>query len=83
MKAKCNCCICKKGIETGADASHPLDPCALVIIGHADKEWEEQKEQTFFCHAECFRNMVNNDNIMYIMDDGFGTNGEAAADEEE
>jgi hypothetical protein len=56
---------------------HFLDLCALILVGHADKEWAEQKEQTFPCHFECFRKLVADDSLMYIADPDFSTNGEA------
>jgi hypothetical protein len=70
-KLKIQCCICKETVCSGG-----LDPCALVIVANADKEWREQKEQTFYCHMECFRKLVNNDGLMYIMQPDFSTNGE-------
>lgn len=61
----------------GGPQVHTLDPCALVIVGHADKEWREQKKQTFYCHFECFRKLVGDDGVLYIKDADFSTNGEA------
>jgi hypothetical protein len=55
---------------------HTLDPCALVLVAHVDREWRDQKEQTFYCHFECFRRLVDDDSAMYVMDPDFSTNGE-------
>jgi hypothetical protein len=55
---------------------HPLDPCGVVIVGNIDRDWRDQKEQTFYCHFECFRRMVNDDSVMYIMQPDFSTNGD-------
>jgi hypothetical protein len=59
------------------EQAHPLDPCGLVIVGHIDREWRDQKEQTFYCHFECFRHLIGDDGILYIKDADFCTNGEA------
>jgi hypothetical protein len=47
-----------------------------VIVASIDKEWREQKEQTFYCHFECFRKLIGDDGVLYIMDPDFSTNGE-------
>lgn len=70
------CYICEETILTGKLAENPLDPCASVLIGHSDREWEHQKEQTFFCHANCFGRIVGGDRFMHIMEPDFGTNGD-------
>ena len=54
----------------------PLDPCALVVVSNIDKERHEQKEQTFYCHFECFRKVVADDSYLYIMQEDFSTIGE-------
>jgi hypothetical protein len=71
-----HCCICKKGLPAEESTGHPLNPCALVLVAHADREWTEQKEQTFYCHFECFRGIVADDSILYIMEQDYSTNGE-------
>jgi hypothetical protein len=58
------------------EQAHVLDPCALIIVAHIDKEWRDQKEQTFYCQFDCFRRLVNHDGLMYIMQSDFSTNGE-------
>ena len=78
MGYRYHCCICKGSVSHAGPHEHQLDPCALVIVGHADKEWRDQKEQTFYCHFECFRKLVGDDGVLYIKDADFSTNGEAA-----
>lgn len=73
------CCICKETVSK-SDNSPFLDPCALYLISNIDEARENQKEQQFFCHFECFRKLVNDDGIMYIAEDDFSTVGEIAAD---
>ena len=75
------CCICK-GTVSAAGGEALLDPCALIIVSNIDLPREDQKEQQFFCHFECFRRLVNNDGIMYIMDIDAPTIGEIEQDEE-
>jgi hypothetical protein len=72
------CCICKGSVPYNGPHEHVLDPCALVIVGNADKDWREQKEQTFYCHFECFRRLVADDGVLYIKDADFETNGVVA-----
>ena len=72
------CCICKGTVTFASPQGHVLDPCALVIIGHADKEWREQKEQTYNCHFDCFRKLVGELSCLQIADADFETNGAVA-----
>jgi len=58
--------------------AHRLDPCGLVVVGNADRGWRDQREQTFWCHFECFRRLVGDDGVLYIKDADFATHGEAA-----
>jgi hypothetical protein len=74
---KAQCCICKGTIEKS-----DFDPCSIVLISNSDEEWRDQKEQTFFCHMDCFRKIVNDDGIMYILDPDFSTNGEIEDEEQ-
>ena len=75
------CCICK---ETVSDRrASLLDPCAVILVSNIDQQRENQKEQQFYCHFECFRRLMNNDGVMYIMDPDFSTTGEVEQDEEE
>lgn len=76
MAMSFHCCICKGAMPVAGPQEHRLDPCALVIIGHIDREWRDQKEQTFYCHFECFRRLVGDDGVLYIEEADFATNGE-------
>jgi hypothetical protein len=75
------CCICKNTVSSEGGAEL-LDPCALILVSNIDQSREYQKEQQFFCHFECFRKLVNNDGIMYIMDIDAPTIGEIDRDKE-
>lgn len=76
MALSYQCCICKKPMSTTGENTHSLDPCSLVLFGHADREWREQKEQTFYCHIECFRRIVNDGGVMQILEPDYSTHGE-------
>ena len=69
MALKYECFICKETVV--GDAKSPLDPCTVVLVANSDRPRDDQKEQQFFCHFECFRQVVNNDGIMYIMESDF------------
>ena len=73
------CCICKQTVSAAGGAA--LDPCALLLIANYEQPREQQKDQQFFCHFECFRRLVNNDGVMYIMDSDFPTIGEIELEE--
>jgi hypothetical protein len=75
----CQCCICKETVDEESATS--LDPCGLILVSNIDLPRDDQKEQEFFCHLECFRRLVNNDGMMYIMESDFATIGEVKADE--
>ncbi len=72
------CCICKGTMPFTGPHGHGLDPCGLVVVGNADRDWREQREQAFWCHFECFRRLLGDDGVLYIKDADFATNGEAA-----
>ena len=76
MPLRYNCCICNQAMPSSGPQEHELDPCALIIVAHIDKEWRDQKEQEFFCHFECFRRLLNDDGSLYIKDADFSTHGE-------
>jgi len=65
---KYQCCICK-GFAPSEESSHFLDPCALVLVSNIDRPKQFHKEQDFYCHFECFRKLVNNDDLMYILEE--------------
>jgi hypothetical protein len=75
-----HCCICKQSMLASGPQAHSLDPCALIIVAHIDKEWRDQKEQTFYGHIERFRRLVADDSVMYIMEPHFSTNGQTEAE---
>ena len=77
------CCICKDTILGEELSKSTLDPCTLILVSNFDKPREDQKEQQFFCHFECFRKVIDDDGIMYIMDSDFPTIGESEQDEGE
>ena len=53
------CCYCGAEIEEGESRRHPLDPCAVVLIGNWKAADPEQLSQQFFCHMDCFRSRLN------------------------
>jgi hypothetical protein len=53
------CCFCDGTVSSQAKSSL-LDPCTVVLIAHFDENIENQKEQQFFCHFECFRKAAPN-----------------------
>jgi hypothetical protein len=79
--AGAHCCICKEGIEFEVNedniAINPkgFDPCGLGLVTNVFGPKNDQREQWFFCHMECFRKMVN-DQSMYILEPDFETIGE-------
>jgi hypothetical protein len=77
---KYQCCICKKTVSSEERTSH-LDPCSFFVISNIDEPRNNQKEQQFFCHFECFRKIVNDDGNLYIMGDDFPTMGEIAQED--
>lgn len=80
MSGKYSCIFCKDVIDGDDNKQHDLDPCAIVLVAHYDRERAEQKEQQFWCHFDCFRKMANDDGLMYIMQDDFSTIGEIEAE---
>ena len=73
------CCICKETVTKHAVS--PLDPCSLILVSNIDLPRDDQKEQEFFCHLECFRRLINNDSLMYVMESDAATIGKIKADE--
>ena len=69
------CCICKAKSEL-----KDLDPCSLTLRTNIDQKVNNQKEQIFYCHFECFRKIIDDDGILYIMDKDFSTLGEIEKD---
>jgi hypothetical protein len=56
-----NCCFCDKEIPYGE-----VDPCALVLV----PRWgtDDEVDQQFFCHIECFRDAGVNTGEIYVLD---------------
>jgi hypothetical protein len=77
-----SCCFCNDTVSS-TERSHALDPCALVLVGHIDQDYEDRKEQEFYCHFECFSRLVKAKGLMYIAESYFATIGEIAAEREE
>jgi hypothetical protein len=73
-----SCCICKEGVPVRSPQNHSLDPCGLILVSHIHKDGKDQKEQTFFCHFECFRKLLNDDALLSIQDPDVQTHGEFA-----
>jgi hypothetical protein len=63
-------------MPSSGDPARPLDPCALVLVTNVDRDRGDQKEQEFPCHFECFRGLIGDDSLMYIMQPGHSTVGE-------
>lgn len=76
------CCLCKKSIGPGEEGPRGFDPCALIIVASWAKAQEEQREQQFYCHFECFRQTLNDDGNLYIMDPDFSPNVGLGDDDE-
>jgi hypothetical protein len=74
------CYFCKRVVSSIKATSH-LDPCALIVVSNIDMQRDDEKEQKFYRHFECFRKLVNNDGILYIMEPDQATIGEIAEDE--
>ena len=56
------CCICGESIEKDSQA----DPCGITIFSNVDKSEDEQSEQTFFCHYECFKSSMTSNLRQYL-----------------
>jgi hypothetical protein len=81
-KPRACCCICKQGtvfeVDSEGKAINPegFDPCALTLVTNAFGPRANQREQDFPCHMECFRRIVNDDSLLYILKPDFATVGE-------
>jgi hypothetical protein len=49
------CCFCNTSIK-----SSKTDPADINVLINIDKEKEQQYNQTFYCHVECFREKLDN-----------------------
>jgi hypothetical protein len=83
------CCICKQTIEFEIDDEGTaarctgFDPCVLVFVTNAYGPREHQREQEFPCHSECFRKMINDDSLMYILEADYPNIGECEREQAE
>ena len=59
------CCICGANID---EAAHKLDPCYIQINTNITGDEEQQLEQGFFCHYECYKNMMDYDGHLNLED---------------
>ena len=76
MPLQHRCCICKQSMPHESDPSHPLNPCALVLVSNINLDRQMQKEQEFPCHFDCFRRLVADDSLMYIVEPDYSTIGD-------
>lgn len=58
----CQCCLCGERIRTT-----PINPCNLNILTNVDKPKENQFDQIFYCHAECFKLALHDDIKNYLV----------------
>jgi len=62
-KSGVKCCFCKKGIEIT-----DVDPCDISIMTNWDNpQGKKRRDQTFWCHLECFRNKMHPDLAQYLV----------------
>jgi len=57
------CCFCNQGTE-----SSKINPADINIQINFDKSKDQQYNQTFFCHVECFREKLHDSvkNCFYL-----------------
>ena len=82
MTLRHRCCICKQSMITEGDPDRPFDPCSLILVTNINLESRDQKEQEFPCHFQCFRGLLADDSLMYIMEPDYSTNGEIEDEQE-
>jgi len=68
---RAHCFVCKQRIE-----ERGLDPCAVLLATNAYGTRDLQREQEFPCHVECFRRILNEDQIFEIAKADYPTVGE-------
>jgi formiminotetrahydrofolate cyclodeaminase len=51
---KFRCCFCNKGIE-----SSKTNPAEINVLINLDKSKDQQYNQNFYCHVECFREKIH------------------------
>ena len=57
------CCLCGDSIKDG----HRLDPCGLVIYANIDEDIDDEREQMFFCHYECFKAAMDSGTRVHLV----------------
>ncbi len=57
------CVFCGKTIEQSG-----LDVCALILVTKWDQPAEQQNEQQFFCHFDCFHRRAHASVPLYVAD---------------
>jgi hypothetical protein len=62
------CCFCGKSVSAGAAAAHPLDPCAVRLIGNWSTPESQQLTQQFWCQIDCFKRRITDPRNIYIED---------------
>lgn len=50
------CCFCNEMVKLCGE-----DPCHLLISTKVDRAEDEQMDQTFYCHKDCFRQILHSD----------------------
>ncbi|MGO4698165.1 hypothetical protein AB4Z50_28180 [Paenibacillus sp. 2TAB26] len=60
------CCICKQKITLEDKMMNNNNPCSLKITTNYDSTSMEQKEETFFCHFQCFKEFYGDDSTFYL-----------------
>jgi hypothetical protein len=56
------CCFCNESIKITK-----IDPCDINIMTNWDEPQGKKKDQTFWCHYECFRNKMHTDVEKYLV----------------
>jgi len=68
QELKYRCCFCNKIIE-----STKVDPCDINILINLDKPKQQQDNQTFYCHIDCFKEKMHQEMrkslVVHLVDD--------------
>lgn len=67
MDGHCNksgvaCCFCNTNIDIT-----DIDPCDINIMANWDKPNSKRRDQTFWCHFECFKSKMHADVKNYLI----------------
>ena len=60
------CCFCGKSVSAGDATAHPLDPCAVMLVGNWCAPESQQLTQQFWCHLACFKRSIKDPHNLYI-----------------